>query len=84
MATAEQIVNEIRELGDAYKVRTTTKVSEGRYPEEVIVETAVDNNIDLIVLSTDLRPGSHRLFLGPRVEYILQHAPCPVLVLNTH
>lgn len=84
MATAEQIVNEIRKLGDAYKVRTTAHVSEGRYPEEVIVKTAVDNNIDLIVLSTGLRPGSHRLFLGPRVEYILQHAPCPVVVLNTH
>jgi nucleotide-binding universal stress UspA family protein len=34
-------------------------------------------------LGTGLRSGSDRLFLGPRVEHILDNASCPVVVINS-
>jgi len=77
-----ELVEELQEMGGLMGVRTVGEVQVGRDPEKVIIETAESNNIDLIVLGTSVRSGSERLYLGPRVERILHHAPCPVLVVN--
>ncbi len=37
----------------------------------------------LMLLGTDLRTDSDRLFFGPRVEQILADATCPVIIVNT-
>jgi nucleotide-binding universal stress UspA family protein len=57
-------------------------VKVGRDPESVILDVAKKDSIDLIILGTDLRIGTQRLFLGPKVERILNHAACPVVVIN--
>lgn len=75
-------VRQLTELGDAEGVRTVGEVRQGPNAEDVILDLARDEGIDLIVLGTDVRPGSERLFLGPRVERVLGGAPCPVLILN--
>jgi nucleotide-binding universal stress UspA family protein len=82
MRSAHGIVDELRVLGEAQKVRVAAEVRVGASPEAAILELAREKKIDLILLGTDLRPGSSRLFLGPRVERILNNAPCPVLVVN--
>jgi len=79
---AEKMVEELKELGEMYDVNAFAHVQIGSEPEVVILEAARQQNIDLIVLGTDVRPASDRLFLGPRVERILKNAPCPVIVLN--
>jgi nucleotide-binding universal stress UspA family protein len=78
-----QIVESLVDLGRLYDVAANAIVVEGNSPEVTILEVAETNDIDLIVLGTSLRPNSTRLFLGPRVEYILTHARCPVVVLNS-
>lgn len=78
-----QIVDELRELGQATDARVDVSIKPGPDPETVIIETAKEHNMDLIVLGTAVRAGSSRLFLGPRVERILSKAPCPVIVFNT-
>jgi Kef-type K+ transport system membrane component KefB len=82
MNSAHGIVDELRQLGEAQKVKVASEVRVGSSPESAILELAREKRIDLILLGTDLRPGSSRLFLGPRVERILNNAPCPVLVVN--
>lgn len=47
-----------------------------------IVDTAVNENIDLIVMSTHSRSGLSRWVLGSVTERVLRHAPCPVLVVR--
>lgn len=79
-----QVVETLAELGRLYEVEADTAVVEGENPEDTILEAAEANAIDLIILGTSLRPWSSRLYLGPRVEYILSHARCPVVVLNTN
>ncbi|HEX8430476.1 MAG TPA: cation:proton antiporter [Longimicrobium sp.] len=81
MEAAHAIVDELCAVGEAMGVRTRTEVRAGVSPEAAILELAVDG-IDLVVLGTDLRPASDRLFLGPRVERVLNHAACPVVVMN--
>jgi Kef-type K+ transport system membrane component KefB/nucleotide-binding universal stress UspA family protein len=80
---ARGTVEELQKLGNAFGVNTEGLVKEGESPEEVINSVAEANNIDLIIVGTNVRPGSDRLYLGPRVENILRLAKCPVIVFNT-
>lgn len=79
---ARQIVKEVKELGDAMGVRSQAVVEQGASPEEVIRDFSRRNDIDLIIIGTNIRPGSDRLYLGPRVENILENASCPVVIFN--
>jgi Kef-type K+ transport system membrane component KefB/nucleotide-binding universal stress UspA family protein len=80
---AHQIVDELGAMGHSLGVRTYTAVQPGPDPESVILEVARESQIDLIVLGTNVRAGSERLYLGSRVERILHNAPCPVIVVNS-
>ncbi len=80
---ANETVQELEKLGKAYEVNTVPIVEEGETPEDVIERISRTENVDLIIVGTNIRPGSNRLYLGPRVENILQSAPCPVIVFNT-
>jgi nucleotide-binding universal stress UspA family protein len=48
-------------------------------PFERIVETAVRENVALIVLGTHGRTGLSRVFMGSVAERVVRLAPCPVL-----
>ncbi|HET8657040.1 MAG TPA: cation:proton antiporter [Longimicrobiaceae bacterium] len=80
--TAQGIVRELQKLGEAQGARTLPMLRAGGEAEDVMLDVARDLRCTLIVLGTDVRPGSERLFLGPRVERLLETAPCPVLVYN--
>lgn len=82
MNYAHEVVETLRELGEAYSVQAEAMVRVGRRPEAVILAIAERYNYDLIVLGTGARQNSARVFLGPRVENILDNAPCPVIVVN--
>ena len=79
---AHRIVDELKKLGDSLNVSTFTHVEMGEDPDNVILKMSRENNFDLIIIGTDIRPGSDKLYLGPRVERILNNCPCPVLVVN--
>jgi nucleotide-binding universal stress UspA family protein len=58
-----------------------TMIRTGNAPYE-IVQTALQLNSDLIVMSTHGRTGLKRLALGSTAEKVVRHATCPVLVLR--
>ena len=58
-----------------------TKVKDGD-AAGVIIDTAVAENVDLIVMSTHGRSGLSRWVLGSVTEKVLRQAPCPVLVIR--
>ncbi|MFZ1519901.1 MAG: cation:proton antiporter [Ignavibacteriaceae bacterium] len=80
---AQEIVNELKGIGESLSVNTKTKVEIGLNPENVIVEFADKNDFDLVIIGSDVRPGSDKLFLGPRVEKILSNCVRPVIVVNS-
>lgn len=82
LGSGYQIVQELCTLGESVGARTKAEVRVGTDPEKTILETVQKSGIELIILATDLRPGSDRLFLGPNVERVLIRAPCPVIVVN--
>jgi Kef-type K+ transport system membrane component KefB/nucleotide-binding universal stress UspA family protein len=82
LGSSYQIVEKLCALGESVGARTKAEVRVGAALEKVILETVERHRIELIILATDLRPGSDRLFLGPNVERVLTNAPCPVIVVN--
>lgn len=57
-------------------------VSELGDPAALIIDTAMDEDVDLIVMMTHGRSGLNRLALGSVTERVLRHAPCPVLAMR--
>lgn len=79
---SRQFVEDIKKIGDSYDIETQAMVEMSAQVEASISRVAKDNSIDLIVIGTSVRPGSARLFIGPKVERLLNQAPCPVIVYN--
>src|SRR5690606_29930321 len=77
-----RMVDDLAALGKSQGVRVRTAVHTGAAVEDVLIGAALAGSVDLILLGTDVRVGTGRLFLGPRVERILSASPCPVLVVN--
>jgi nucleotide-binding universal stress UspA family protein len=54
------------------------------HPGQEICAKAQEFRADLIVTATHGRTGLKHLFLGSTAEYVVRHAPCPVLVVPSH
>lgn len=84
-----------RELVEACQ-RTLAKVVEEQFkdvpevthevcfgnPWSTICTYAGDHDIDLIIVATHGRTGLQHVLIGSTAERIVQHAPCPVLVVK--
>jgi universal stress protein A len=68
-AAKDVVIQEIVEMGE---------------PDDLIVNWAKDNSIDLIVISTHGRSGLPRMILGSVTEKVLRKARCPVLAIPCH
>jgi nucleotide-binding universal stress UspA family protein len=62
-------------------VQVETVILKGA-PADSILAYAVENAIDLIVMSTHGRTGLARLVFGSVAENVLRHAACPVLLVR--
>lgn len=51
-------------------------------PGATIVSLARMLSADLIIMGTNGRSGLTRMLLGSVAEYVLRHAPCPVLTIK--
>lgn len=51
-------------------------------PYEVIVGTAREMDVDLIVMGTHGRSGLSHILLGSTAERVVRNAPCPVLTVR--
>ena len=77
----EGMVNELKEMGRRLGVTVVTEVSTEGTTGDNLVNRAREN-VDLIILGTQVRAGSSRLFLGSNVERLVTESPCSVIVLN--
>jgi Kef-type K+ transport system membrane component KefB len=83
LGIAHQIVGELREMGESLGIHTAGEVRHGGNVADVILKIAREENIDLIVMGTNVRAGSDHLYIGPKIERVLMNAPCPVMVVNS-
>jgi len=53
-------------------------------PGVVICDVAADGDFDLVVVGSHGHGVLKRLLIGSVSNHVLQHAPCPVLVVREH
>jgi Kef-type K+ transport system membrane component KefB len=80
---AQDIAVELRERAHQLGQTVDARTVEATEVELGILDVVNDVGADLLILGTNVRTGTRRLYLGPRVEHLVTHAPCPVVVLNS-
>jgi nucleotide-binding universal stress UspA family protein len=77
-AMVEKIKKQARTKG--VKAEGIVKIGE---PYNVIISTAKEKKVDLIVMGSHGRRGISRLLMGSVTERVIGHASCAVLVVKT-
>ena len=72
-----EITTRVRKKG----VEVTAELKLG-VPSQVILDTAVQEGADLVVIGTRGLSGLRHLLLGSTAERVVQHAACPVLTVH--
>jgi nucleotide-binding universal stress UspA family protein len=67
------------EIPDTVKVKTIIKTGK---PFLEIIETAADENVDIIIIATHGHSGMEHILFGSTAEKVVRKAPCPVLTLR--
>jgi nucleotide-binding universal stress UspA family protein len=80
--TAERQMEQIATMSRDEGPEVTQEIRTGFSPWNEIVTVAAEQNTDLIIMATHGRRGLEKLFLGSTAEKVLEHTPCPVLLLR--
>lgn len=67
------------EIVGSANVKTVIKTGK---PFVEIIETAKEENVDLIIIATHGRSGVEHILFGSTAEKVVRKAPCPVLTLR--
>ncbi len=70
-------------MGRSLGAQVEGHVLKGTRPEQEIINFVQTNQVNLIVLGSNLRQVTGRVFLGHRVDAILSQANCPVALVTT-
>lgn len=77
----KEALEDIGKLAEAAGVQYTPLMASGN-PKSAILEVAVEQQSDLIVVGSHGQSGLERALLGSVSDYVLHHAECSVLVVR--
>lgn len=78
---AQQIVEYHTQVAHNFGANVQSRILEGSSPEQAILNFAQKEAVDLIVLSSNIRMITGRLFFGHRVDALLNQDICPVALV---
>lgn len=81
LAVGQDLLNALRSVGEELGVAVSTEVVMGSAVVDSILARA-SQEVDVLILGTNVRAGSHRLYLGPKLERLLSEAPCSLIIFN--
>lgn len=80
-AEGQKLVKDYQNLCDGHNVCYKIEVRTGE-PANVLIDYAVENNIDLIVMGSRGLTDLETLFVGSVTHHVLQRTCCPVLIIR--
>lgn len=85
-ASEESARDQMQELvkGTNWDGIAVETILESGHAGEQICRQAEKGGAELIVTSTHGKTGLAHIFIGSTAEYVVRHAPCPVLVVPSH
>jgi nucleotide-binding universal stress UspA family protein len=79
LPAAKEFVDMAKKAAEKEGIEVETLIRTG-VPHEVIVNTAAQKDVDLIVIGSHGRTGITKLLMGSVTERVIGHAKCAVLV----
>ena len=79
---AEKILNRAEDIASEHDFEIKTDVLQAREAGVAIVDSAVEKDIDLILMGLDYKKRFGMFHLGDAIPYVLEEAPCRVLLLR--
>ncbi len=79
LTAAKECVDTVKKAAEKEGIKVETVIRTG-VPHEVIVNTAAQENVGLIVIGSHGRTGISKLLMGSVTERVIGHAKCAVLV----
>jgi Kef-type K+ transport system membrane component KefB len=81
MRTAESLIDESRDFGGRIGVKLETQVRMAPHAEDAILDYALGEDIDVVVLGASNRPVTNRPFFGHRISYMAENSTLPVVIV---
>lgn len=78
---AKEELNKLAKNEIPSQVKVSTVIKSGK-PFIEIIDTAVETNVDLIIIATHGHSGVEQILFGSTAEKVVRKAPCPVLTLR--
>jgi K+:H+ antiporter len=75
-----RMLEELHERGRREGVYVRCRIASSRYPARAILDAAVEERVDLIVLGATPRYVEERAYFGATTDLVLAHAPCAVAI----
>jgi nucleotide-binding universal stress UspA family protein len=76
----EEILAEIETVSREEKCAVTAEILQARQAGPAIIHEAVERDVELIVAGTPHEKPGNSFHLGGTICYILENAPCPVML----
>ena len=70
-------------LGGRHAPGILTELLQARSAGAAIVDEAIEQGVDAIVMATENRLERGKITVGESVPYVFRHAPCEVIVIRT-
>ncbi|HEX9883829.1 MAG TPA: universal stress protein, partial [Desulfobaccales bacterium] len=79
---AQGIIRQHLEAANREGISLRGILPQGQEPDDAIVQVALRNEVDLIIMGSHGRTGLTKLLMGSVTEGVIGQAPCPVLVVK--
>jgi nucleotide-binding universal stress UspA family protein len=79
---AQGIIRQHLEAANREGIHLRGILPQGQQPDDAIVQAALRNEVDLIIMGSHGRTGLTKLLMGSVTQGVIGQAPCPVLVVK--
>jgi nucleotide-binding universal stress UspA family protein len=79
---AQGTIHQMLEAANQEGVAFTGLSPQGQQPDDAIIQTAIKEGINLIIMGSHGRTGLKKLLMGSITERVIGDTPCPVLVVK--
>ncbi len=82
LARGENVLEELQRLAQQWNCRVQTDLLQAREAGPAIVSEAVERQVELIIMGVPYKEKFGGFTVEPRALYVLDHAPCRVLLVR--
>ncbi|MFC1931832.1 universal stress protein [Chloroflexota bacterium] len=79
---AEAILDHIEMIAEEQDYEVETDVLQGREAGPAIIDEAIEQGVDLILMGVKYKKRFGQFSLGDVVPYVLKNSPCPVILYH--